>query len=776
MKKSISLKLSTLLCAAVVINGISIPPSSAFDAPPSKSDQNETTIKGLGLKAGDLHLVNQGRFAELADSLAQKSNAQTKNDRETAWLAFAYLYLQKCEPLKQLTTSATGTDAILIQAFSSLCEKKTDEAEKELQTIPASAMNDAFVNYAFATLAGKQGKPQVAITYTKRAIELAPNFAWGYRTMAFLQEKWLNQNNEAAINYAKALAIEPKLSEAINALANLCIVNNDFDQAIAVARAAIKHDGKNSANYYRLADIYLRQWRLQEATQQLQKAISLDPANSDYRRLLAIVLQRQGNMDAAIAEQKLTVSYSKNKSADLVDLATMQVNAGKQDAAVASLKEALDVDPNNVNAASAITNLLVQMKHFDELADELNKCAAKSPKNEAIRLHLGDAFVAAGKTDKAIEVYKEAANLNANDPEPHTRIAAIFTAKKDYENAAKEYTRSLNINSNSVPNLVALGGCEAEMDDYLKAEAAFVTALALHQLTQPADSTVQPTRTQIIRGLAALLFREGRYADAASQFVSLCEMDKDPATKNLNKFMYAQAVALRDLSKDSFLQLENSYASLADTEKASQKINYIDTLLRSKYYDQALNLLNAAEAAPNKEDPFFFICLSRAYAGKGDLVKAEEIAKQAIAIGDKDNSPHSDAYCQLGEILFAKGDLAEAEKNANTALGVNTKAFRALVLLGNIALQRKQPKLAAEAASKALEIDPYYIDAYLLSGNAQVLQDDLKGALITFRKAVDLYPGLMQTHESLLAVLKKLDSKDEIDAEQKTVIQLKNKQ
>lgn len=81
--------------------------------------------------------------------------------------------------------------------------------------------------------------------------------------------------------------------------------------------------------------------------------------------------------------------------------------------------------------------------------------------------------------------------------------------------------------------------------------------------------------------------------------------------------------------------------------------------------------------------------MSRAYLGKGDLVKAEEAANKALELCEKDNSPHSDAYCQLAEVLFAKDDLAGAEKNANSAIGVNSRAFRAYVLLGNIALKQK---------------------------------------------------------------------------------------
>ncbi len=745
--------------------------------------------KGLGLTVADLHLVNQGRFADLADKLAPKIKYD-KPDRNAAWLAFAYLYLQKCDELNKLLNAfgvTKATDEIkpgadinltLMQAFACLCDKKTDIAEKQLKSIPGAGRNDAFVSYAFATLSGKQSKPQAAIAYTKRAIELAPDFAWGYRTIAFLEEKWLNQPVGAKANYSKAFTIEPKLSEAAAALIALCLANNQYDEAIDIAQEAIARNPRRSANYLQLANIYIQQWRLNEAAHELKKAITIDTQNTRYYRQLAFILHKEGDLSQAISVQKKAVDYSNDKSADLVELAWLQVANDEQNEAWQSLKQAVDVNPENTTAISELTSLSIAMGKFDDLISELNKCAAKAPKNELIKLRLGDALAADKKIDKAIAVYKEAANLNTNDAEPHTKIAALLIARKDYEGAAKEYTHALNINSNSVANLVALGGCEALMDDYLKAEAAFVTALALHQLTVPADSTAPPTRADVIKGLAALLFKEGRYGDAASQFIAVIEIDKNATNSAMNKFVSAQAVALRDLNKESAKQLDIAYSNLSDSEKNHQKINYIDTLLRTKRTDEALALLTGTDAASDAQakDPFYYICLSRAYLAKGDLDKAEEAAKQALVICEKDNSPHSDTYCQIAEVLFAKDDLASAEKNANSAIGVNSRAFRAYVLLGNIALKQKQYKLATEAANKALEINPYYIDAYLLLGQAQSGQGDLKAAVSTYNKAADLYPAFMPTHEALLAVLKKTGTKEEVTREETVIAGLKSKQ
>src|SRR6516225_3075606 len=170
-------------------------PAYAEDAPAKEKVVEATTkdkkrlssAKELGLDSANLNLVNHGAFKELAEKL--KTQSGKHGTRDTAWLAFAYMFIGDCASLDSLAKSFVQTsgdvNATLIQAFDLVCKKKLDEAEKKLQSIPASSMNDPFVNFAFAALAGKQGKPSVAITYTERATALAPDFAWGYRTVGF---------------------------------------------------------------------------------------------------------------------------------------------------------------------------------------------------------------------------------------------------------------------------------------------------------------------------------------------------------------------------------------------------------------------------------------------------------------------------------------------------------------------------------------------------------------------------------------------------------------
>jgi tetratricopeptide (TPR) repeat protein len=814
----------------------------------SKSDANKITDLGIDQKT--LNLVNEGKWAEAETALEEKVKGSTSPSREQAWLAFVHMYKSHCDSLKVIadaTKSAPQDDlnVTLIQTFELICEKKLDDAEKRLQSLPATAMSDPFVNFAFAAVAGKQGKAAAAVTYTQRSVELAPDFAWGYRTLAFLEDRWLKDKAASEANYQRAVDIDPDLAEASNALIDLKLARNDFDGAIDVASMEIKHAPNSAANHYRLAQIYLQQWRLRESTGELEQAIALDSANAKYYRSLASILRYQGKLKEAIENQSKCVRLSQDKVFDSLELANMQVAIGHDNDAIAQLKEVIAIDPSNASANDQLERLLVKNGKFDDLIAQLKQTIAKQPKSAALYFRLGNALTAAGKFNDAIEAYKESANLKQDDAEPHRRIGAIKVAEKDFSAAAKEYTRALNINPNSVPDLVALGFCYGQTDDYLQAEAAFVTALALHQLTQSADSPVPPTRQDLLRALATLLFEEGRYADAASQFATIFSMSKEP-TQALDKFMLEQTTALRDRSLVSFDALEKAFGNLSDHDKKEQQINLIDTLLRGKRFDTAEKYLitldpaiaanfedlsktltasstvnktvdqaqsasaeitgkgfqestadkdksavepsKVAQPAPqrpevvdeevqkNQRTAFIYICWSRVLRGKNELSKAEKAAQMAVDVSGKNGAPHSDSLCELAEVELLKNELDAAQKNSLSALDRNPKSFRAYDVLGRICLKKHDAKGAVEQATKALEINPYFTDGYLLLGASQLASNDLTGAYSSFQKAVNLYPGLIDTHQQLLSVLKKLAKSDDAKREESMIAQLKSRQ
>ncbi len=64
------------------------------------------------------------------------------------------------------------------------------------------------------------------------------------------------------------------------------------------------------------------------------------------------------------------------------------------------------------------------------------------------------------------------------------------------------------------------------------------------------------------------------------------------------------------------------------------------------------------------------------------------------------------AYAVLGEILFGRGEFAEAEEAAGRALKINPENYSALALRGRLRLREGNPEAAEEYFQKALRIEP----------------------------------------------------------------------
>ena len=742
----------------------------------SKADQ---PLSVIGLPNSIARLINQGRWREASVQLEARVKKENDVNRDNAWLAFAYLFLGKNEELKKLADDTEkqapkSPYALLVKAFNQTLDGKFEEAEKLLLTLPPQFGGDPLANFALALVTAKQGKASAASAYCQKSVELDPQFAWGFRTLGYLEQRWLEDIGKAEEAYAKALAIEPGMTEAQDAIVDLRLSKNDFDGAIDVAKNAIKASPKQASTHYRLAQIYTEQWRLRDALEVLQKAIDLDATNPRFFRSRATIKSFQGNLNGAIVDQQRAVDLSKDKAFELVELSNMNVLAGNNNRAAENLQAALKLEPDNQTAHDKLNRILAQEKRFDDMVAEGKRMIERKPKEVRYRLEFAYALTLAKRTEEAIEQYKEAAGLTNTDPEPWRRLGAIYIGKKDWSSAQRAYTNALNINPTSVADLSALGFCYAEDDEFMKAEAAFVTALALQQLT-PANQQSGPSKIDLMRSLAGLLFVEGRYSDATGQYESISLATRNTVQGNFDAFMLARAKAMRDLTKQSAKNLLTAYEKLNKEEKSREAVSTADALLKTGAFNEALVLLpeDLSSVYP-KHMPEALQTRAKALALKGDLDQAIAVATKATELKDIDYEQKSDAWFVLSELQLMKKDMAGAEASANKALESYVKSPEAYVMLGRIALIKEDSKTALNHAKRALELNPYYPAAFLLQGDTQMKAGAIKDAKASFSKAVELYPGSMEAHRSLLQALKKLALVDEAKHEEEQIAKLES--
>ncbi|MBX9667137.1 MAG: tetratricopeptide repeat protein, partial [Candidatus Obscuribacterales bacterium] len=693
----------------------SVPSSGGDSSQAQKTDDPSIPIVKTGLDSKTLKLINQGDWKGAASILEKATAGVDEPTRDHAWLGFAYMFLNRTADLKKLfvrvATAAKSKDdermyLSCIEAFNQVLEGKPDLAEKTLADLPRAYSNDAFVNFARAAVAGKQGKAQLAVDFCKKTIAEDPKFAWGYRTLGFLQSRWLNQPAEAEKSLTQALALEPSQGEVREMLINERLAKNDFDTAIDIAVEGVQSNKKDGKSHYRLSQIYIQQWRLREALDELKKAISADPDTASYYRTRATIRRYQGNFADAIEDQKKAVSLSKDKPFELVELSNMYSQEGDNATAITTLNDALKIDPANNGAQKALLALLAKEKRFDDLVAAYKNSIKSQPKDAALHFNLAETLHALGEDDDALAEYREAANADPKDPRPHRRVGAIYTQRKELDKAEDAYKRALGINSFSIQDLVALAFCYTQRENYLQAEAAFVTSLALQQLTGN-TSPEDPKREDILRSLSSLLLVEGRYEEARSNFETVYNITRDTVKGSGDKYLLQQAKLLADRKSKTAEELIEYYKSLPKQAQDAFRYTLVQTLLKAGKADYAAREMSELSDDAIEQDLRWLSLKARAsrLQGKLDIALStiDNGIKKVSAQGDGKDVLLAEMLLEKAKILSESGKLKEAEETANQSLSKYDKVYASYLVLGQVKLKLNDAAGASALATKVLE-------------------------------------------------------------------------
>lgn len=782
MKKIISLASGSTIALTTAWSLCLVNPETAeyFVPQAAAASSKKTHEYKDGLDPAARAFINQGQWAEAIDHLKNLSDKDQVAGRNAAWLAFAYLYQGKHAELKELADKTKSlpantedpTAGKIVETFALVSLGKLDDANKSLSSLPETANNDLLLTFTRACVALKKGDPKTAARYCETCVEIEPSFAWGYRTLGFIHDKALKNPDSAERAYERALAVEPNFKEVRDLLVDLRLSRNDFDGAISTVRSAIQKSPKDSNNYYRLAQIYIQQWRLQEALEQLDKAISLNGSDARCYRSRAAILHHQGKLAEAIVEQEKAVTLGKDRAFELIELANLQEQAGETNKAITSLLDALKTTPTNQVARQKLIGLLTKEKRYEDLIAEYKKEVERQPKSAPARLGLAEVLQKTGKLDEALEQLKEAANLDQKDPRPHRETGKIELGRKNYGAAAKAYTRALNINPSSVEDLVALGFCYANNNDYMQAETAFVTGLALQQLGQTTGAAVPVNPFDIMRSLASVLITEGRFREAAVNMDAVVGADKDPGQKRQDELILLECKALRDCSVGSIKELIAAFNALPADDQKANRVAYINTLLSLGKNEIAIEQVGKIPAEDwRKNHPLTLVKILRA---KNETANALDLAKQSANDAKLDPESQAGINQELGQMLAAQGDLKGAEAAFAKAVELNPKAFSIFVAKGRMYLARNRandPDVIS-AAEKALEINPYCVPAYMLLGDAYLKFGKLKEAEGNYLKAVELYPSSSEAHKGLREAYTKLSKMDDAKRESEIISNL----
>jgi tetratricopeptide (TPR) repeat protein len=140
---------------------------------------------------------------------------------------------------------------------------------------------------------------------------------------------------------------------------------------------------------------------------------------------------RQGDYDKAIDHYNEYLEYQPGHLQSVYNRGRAYEEMGNYEKALSSYREALDIAPDNTNALMSIGKYHYRNKNFSDAAHYFGRAAKEANVAEAFFLH-GRALHKSGQTEKAMDAYNNALNINSDHGQAYLYRGAlkVFMGRK----------------------------------------------------------------------------------------------------------------------------------------------------------------------------------------------------------------------------------------------------------------------------------------------------------------------------------------------------------
>jgi len=406
---------------------------------------------------------------------------------------------------------------------------------------------------------------------------------------------------------------------------------------------------------------------------------------------------RQNAFDAGnryLADQKLpeaSVEFRKAVAADpkfgeaRVKLAEISVKLGDLPNAYREYVRAADLLPDNVDLQVRAASFLLAAGQYEDAQTRIRKALAKEPNNTAAQIIYGNALAGMKDFDSALRELEKAVTTEPSVA-GYASLAQVRMTMGNQSEAEAAFTRAVTVDPGSIIARLSLANFYWAAGRTVEAEKSFREAVE----AKPGDALAN-------RALATFLLGSGRAGDA------------EP---------YLKAAATQD-----------------DTPDSSQKLALADYYITFDKPDQAVEVLNAIKASPNKR-----------VAGR---------ANTRLAYLDYLKTRSGSAYKTLDDVLrddpgntealITKARLLASDKKLSDALATLAKAtaaeptnVQALFLTGTIHADNGNVDEAIKAYNEVLKLTPRSAAVKVRLAKLLLVKGDADTALSLAQEGYDL--------------------------------------
>lgn len=329
-------------------------------------------------------------------------------------------------------------------APSSSSQEKSKPASQGTRRVVSNPLND-LLDQARAAI--DRNDFQAAIEPLQKFIAEKEDFAYAHFQLGYVYTA-LKQPKEARPEYERAVALDPKMSEAQLDL-GILLLESDPAAAVGPLSKAVDLIPTQSRPRFLLGAAQERSGDLKSASQSFEAALRLDPKDLDTTLHLGQLYLTQKRPAEAENKFRSALELQPNLPAALLGLA-QSLDQQKKPEAAEAYQNYLKTQPEDPNAKEHLAKSLVAKNQFDEAEALLGPPKpGETPSLDLLRLR-ADIQIGQEKWDAAIITLNQAVALAPQDAQLHGGLGRVYLQQRDLKNAELELKNSLRIESNNL--------------------------------------------------------------------------------------------------------------------------------------------------------------------------------------------------------------------------------------------------------------------------------------------------------------------------------------
>jgi tetratricopeptide (TPR) repeat protein len=297
----------------------------------------------------------------------------------------------------------------------------------------AKDANSAQLHYFYALALVAEKRVPEAIPELQESMHLQPAALPPHLLLASLYSH-SDKYTEAAQEWQKALAIDPKNEQALDGLSGVLMSQSDFTGAAALLYPA----PRTEKLAIRLAQALGLMNYLDQADAVLVEAMKANPNSAALARARAVVLVQQRKKDDAIALLQKTVAAHPNDFDAAVDLYQLLVLTNHFDQASPMTARLMAARPHDRDVLYLTGILERSAGNYEQAKKYLAESVAIDPEFFNSRYNLGLAEVMMREWQPAKENLEKAIALGTLEPQAHFELAKALNALGEHDRAQEE--------------------------------------------------------------------------------------------------------------------------------------------------------------------------------------------------------------------------------------------------------------------------------------------------------------------------------------------------